>query len=107
MKHLEDKDIREALSRRESRRQQKEEPTDFFENVMEEINNITPQAEVVPMQHSPASRKRNIAVILSAAAAIALVLFIAWPRFAGTTQKQTKIEELPDSMKLEKNNYKS
>ena len=107
MKHLEDKDIREALRRTESRRQQTEEPTDFFENVMEEINNIIPQAEVVPMRHSPASRKRNIAVIFSAAAAIALVLFLVWPRFAGTTQKQAQKEEFPDSMKLENNNYKS
>ena len=103
MNHLEDKDIREALRRKESRRQQPEEPSDFFEQVMEEISK-TPPTETVPMRPSSASRVR-MTIILSLAASIALILLFAWPRFGGESQEQAKNNEITDSIKTEENQY--
>lgn len=104
MNHLEDKDIREALRRKESRRQQPEEPSDFFEHVMEEISKTTPPTETVPMRPSSASRMR-MTIILSLAASIALILLFAWPRFGGESQEQAKNNEITDSIKTEENQY--
>ena len=68
MNKLTDKDLREALRRREARRTKTEVPADFCDNVMQEI---TPKPA-----HSP--RYAYIAV-LAAAACIAFAVLMVWP----------------------------
>lgn len=105
MNHLEDKDIREALRRKEARRPQTEEPTDFFEHVMEDIDKTAPQTEVEPIHHIPANRMKSVAIILSVAASMALVLLFAWPRFTSIDPKQAKNDKVPDSTKMESGHH--
>lgn len=68
MNKLTDKDLREALRRREARRAETEVPADFCDNIMREI---TPK---------PARRKRNAYIAtLAAAACIVFAVLMVWP----------------------------
>jgi len=69
MKELKDKDLREALRRRETRRTKPEVPADFMDNVMQEI---APK----PVQRA---RYTYIAA-LTAAACIVLAVLMVWPK---------------------------
>ena len=90
MKHLEDKDIREALRRKESRRQEPEEPADFLDKVMDKINLSYADSEATLQQQvTTGSKMRPMFIILSVAASIALLVLLAWPRFnTGESGKQ-------------------
>ena len=68
MNKLTDKDLREALRRREARRVETEVPADFCDNVMQEI---TPKSARRP-------RYAYIAA-LAAAACIAIAVLMVWP----------------------------
>ena len=68
MNKLTDKDLREALRRREARRVKTEVPADFCDNVMQEIDG------------KPAHRPRYAYIAaLAAAACIAIAVLMVWP----------------------------
>ena len=68
MNKLTDKDLREALRRREARRVKTEVPADFCDNVMQEIDG------------KPARRPRYAYIAaLAAAACIAIAVLMIWP----------------------------
>lgn len=68
MSELKDKDLREALRRREARRTKPEVPADFMANVMQEI------------APKPARKARYVYIAaLAAAACIAFAVLMVWP----------------------------
>ena len=68
MSELKDKDLREALRRREARRTKPEVPADFMANVMQEI------------APKPARKARYAYIAaLAAAACIVFAVLIVWP----------------------------
>ena len=69
MNKLTDKDLREALHRREARRAKMEVPADFCDNIMQEI------------APKPARKARYAYIAaLAAAACIALAVMLTWPK---------------------------
>lgn len=69
MNNLKDKDICEALNRREARRTKPEVPADFLDNVMQEI------------APKPARKARHAYIAaLFAAACIAIAVLMVWPK---------------------------
>ena len=102
MDKLTDKDLREALRRREARRVKTEVPADFCDNVMQEI---TPKPARSP-------RYAYIAA-LAVAACIAIAVLMIWPtdgehKYDGSalavrrlrTHSMTKVHSQPDTVAL-------
>ena len=71
MDNLKDKDLREALRRKEAKRQPAEVPTDFCENVMREIGKGSRPSSV-------SSWRKTVAITLSVAASLAIVFMLTW-----------------------------
>ena len=86
MNKLRDTDLREALRRREAKRPQTEVPDDFLDRVMLEVGTIDrmmqdTESEGQNAQRRTLRRTRHIVLTaLAAAASIALVVLLAWPR---------------------------
>ena len=86
MNKLRDTDLREALRRREAKRPQTEVPDDFLDRVMQEVGTIDrmmqdAEPEGQDPQRRTLRRTRHIVLTaLAAAASIALVVLLAWPR---------------------------
>ena len=93
MKHLEDKDIRDALLRKESRRQETVVPDDFLDRVMDEISQSLADTEFTP-QRTAMGKVKPMAIVLSVAASIALLVVFAWPRI------KTMVNEKQDQQQL-------
>lgn len=71
MDNLKDKDLREALRRKEAKRQPAEVPNDFCENVMREIGKGSRTSSV-------SSWSKTVAIALSVAASLAIVFMLTW-----------------------------
>ena len=89
MNKLNDTDLREALRRREAKRPQAEVPDGFLDRVMQEVGTIDrmmqdAEPEGQNAQHRTLRRTRRIVLTaLAAAASIALVVLLTWPRQTG------------------------
>ena len=78
MKKYNDTDLREALRRREAKRPQTEVPDDFLSNVMQKT-----EAQQHPRRQDASGNRRpwRIALAaLAAAASVALVVMLTWPK---------------------------
>ena len=78
MKTYNDTDLREALRRREAKRPQTEVPDDFLSNVMQKT-----EAQQHPRRQDASGNRRpwRIALAaLAAAASVALVVMLTWPK---------------------------